>query len=288
MSIKLKGSTDGSVTLQAPADTSPTGTDKTLTLPTTEGSANQFIKNGSTAGSLEYSSMVEDSSGNVGIGTSSPARPLHVQGTTADTFARIGNNSGGSHFGVVSGGDVVIESFTTDKSIKFYTSSFTERVNITGGGNVIYNGATAAHGALFAATSGSNEWVFGPNNSTAYVVYNSSGAGVYITSGNTSWSGTSDERLKADLIPIENGLDKVETLRAVTGRFTTDESGVSRSFLIAQDVQAVLPEAVDASNEDALGLRYTEVIPLLVAALKESKERIETLEAKVAALEAVE
>ncbi len=69
MSIKLKGSTDGSVTLQAPADTSPTGTDKTLTLPTTTGSANQFVKNGGTAGELEFSNMVEDSSGRVLIGT---------------------------------------------------------------------------------------------------------------------------------------------------------------------------------------------------------------------------
>lgn len=72
MSIKLKGSTDGSVTLQAPADTSPTGTDKTLILPTTTGSANQFVKNSGTAGQLEYSSMVEDSSGDVGLGIAAP------------------------------------------------------------------------------------------------------------------------------------------------------------------------------------------------------------------------
>ena len=44
MSIKLKGSTDGSVTLQAPADTSPTGTDKTFTLPTQDGTAQQVLK----------------------------------------------------------------------------------------------------------------------------------------------------------------------------------------------------------------------------------------------------
>lgn len=44
MSIKLKGSTDGSVTLQAPADTSPTGTDKTFTLPTQDGTAGQILK----------------------------------------------------------------------------------------------------------------------------------------------------------------------------------------------------------------------------------------------------
>jgi len=50
MSIKLKGSTDGSVTLQAPADTSPTGTDKTFTLPTADGTSGQVLQtNGSGA-----------------------------------------------------------------------------------------------------------------------------------------------------------------------------------------------------------------------------------------------
>ena len=50
MSIKLKGSTDGSVTLQAPADTSPTGTDKTFTLPTADGTSGQVLStNGSGA-----------------------------------------------------------------------------------------------------------------------------------------------------------------------------------------------------------------------------------------------
>ncbi len=74
-------------------------------------------------------------------------------------------------------------------------------------------------------------------------------------------------------------------MRAVTGRFLTDSESKSRSFLIAQDVQAVLPEAVDTAELDNLGLDYPAVIPLLVAALKEAKNKIETLETKVAALE---
>ena len=50
MTIKLKGSTDGSVSLQAPADTSPTGTDKTFTLPTADGTNGQVLStNGSGA-----------------------------------------------------------------------------------------------------------------------------------------------------------------------------------------------------------------------------------------------
>ena len=90
MSIKLKGSSDGSVSFDAPADTSPSGSDITLTLPTSAGSANQFLKNSGTAGELEYSSIVEDSSGRVGIGETSPgsydsgARNL-VVGSTGST-----------------------------------------------------------------------------------------------------------------------------------------------------------------------------------------------------------
>jgi hypothetical protein len=47
-----------------------------------------------------------------------------------------------------------------------------------------------------------------------------------------------------------------------------------RAFLIAQDVQAVLPEAIDDINPDKLGVRYTEIIPLLVAAITELQAEI--------------
>ena len=57
MSIKLKGSTGGSVSWDAPADTSPAGTDVTLTLPTSAGSAGQVLKNSSTAGTLEFGDL---------------------------------------------------------------------------------------------------------------------------------------------------------------------------------------------------------------------------------------
>jgi hypothetical protein len=57
MSIKLKGSTAGSVALDAPANTSPSGSDIALTLPIDAGSANQYLKNGSTAGQLEFATL---------------------------------------------------------------------------------------------------------------------------------------------------------------------------------------------------------------------------------------
>jgi len=93
MSIKLKGSSDGSVSFDAPADTSPSGSDITLTLPTSAGSADQFLKNSGIAGELEYSSMVETSTG-IGIGTSSPSTKLHIASNAAGGDVFISNASG--------------------------------------------------------------------------------------------------------------------------------------------------------------------------------------------------
>ncbi len=93
MTLKLNGSTDGSVSIDAPADTSPTGSDITLTLPTTVGSANQFVKNGGTAGELEYSSMVETSTGD-GIGTSSPGEEFVVRADAPSIQLESSNASG--------------------------------------------------------------------------------------------------------------------------------------------------------------------------------------------------
>ena len=101
---------------------------------------------------------------------------------------------------------------------------------------------------------------------------------MYLGFTGTSWISLSDERFKTDLKPIENAAEKVSTLRAVTGRFKTDDEGKSRAFLIAQDIQEVLPEAVDTSNSEQLGVSYTDTIPLLVAAIKELTERVKELE----------
>ena len=103
---------------------------------------------------------------------------------------------------------------------------------------------------------------------------------MYMVYGGTSWTSSSDERVKTDLVPIENAASKVSSLRAVTGRFKTDNVGASRAFLIAQDVQAIFPEAIDASNPESLGLQYADMIPLLVAAIKELEARLAALEAK--------
>jgi hypothetical protein len=164
--------------------------------------------------------------------------------------------------------------------------TFTQAMTLDASGNIQLGTATA--GAVVPAISivrGGTTWQLGPSvpsgGGNTFYVLNSSNIGVYLTSGGTSWTASSDERLKTDLKPIENAAEKVSTLRSVTGRFKTDDENVSRSFLIAQDVQAVLPEAVNVQDDEqgTLGVQYTDVIPLLVAAIKELKAEIDVLKA---------
>ena len=97
--------------------------------------------------------------------------------------------------------------------------------------------------------------------------------GVYLANGGSSWIAVSDERQKDIIEPIENALTKINTFRTVIGKYKHDTNNVRRPFLIAQDVQAVFPEAVKVQEDEEalLGLAYTDVIPLLVAAIQELK-----------------
>jgi len=122
-------------------------------------------------------------------------------------------------------------------------------------------------------------------NKSLKVIVNSTG-GVVLAPGATAWAALSDERLKEIIEPIDNAASKVATLRAVIGKYKTDDAGTRRAFLIAQDVQRVLPEAVDATTSENLSLRYSELIPLLVAAIKEQQALITDLQTRLAALEA--
>jgi hypothetical protein len=132
----------------------------------------------------------------------------------------------------------------------------------------------------FSSASSGTYWRFSVDSWNTFYLQNHNGTGVYLVNGGTSWAGLSDERFKQNLQPIENSIDKICKLRAVTGQYKTDNEGVSRSFLIAQDVLNVFPEAVDQSNPEKLGIAYTDVIPLLVAAIKDLKSELDKMKAQ--------
>lgn len=157
--------------------------------------------------------------------------------------------------------------------------------NASGRQTIYYaeNASTAADaGARFRFKCGTqitDLYLNGSGNDKRFYIENN-GSGVYLADGGTSWTNTSDERFKDIIEPITDAASKVSSLRAVIGKFKTDAKDKRRSFLIAQDILAVLPEAVDANNPEQLGVSYTDVIPLLVAAIKELTDRVSQLENK--------
>ena len=96
MTLRLAGSTSGYTEIDAPA----VAGSNTLVLPASNGSANQLLKNGSTAGSLEFSSSVSiDSSNRLLVGTSTAPTVSDAQYGLLRTQ---GNTSSANGFGVFS------------------------------------------------------------------------------------------------------------------------------------------------------------------------------------------
>jgi hypothetical protein len=95
----------------------------------------------------------------------------------------------------------------------------------------------------------------------------------------------SDERLKTNFKPIENAVDKVLQLRGFTYNFNEIGEGlgfdtsIRHAGVSAQEVQAVLPEAVcpAPANDEYLTVKYDKLVPLLIEAIKELKEEIKEL-----------
>ena len=109
---------------------------------------------------------------------------------------------------------------------------------------------------------------------------------------------TSDERLKENIITINNALEKVNKISGVNFDWTDEEikarGGIDGYFVrkqdvgvIAQDIEKVLPEAVATRENGYKAVRYELLVPLLIEAIKELSEqnqqllkRIEVLESK--------
>ena len=96
---------------------------------------------------------------------------------------------------------------------------------------------------------------------------------------------SSDLRLKEDLNPIENAIEKTTSLTGYEFTYNTNApkeiQGEKTYGLIAQDVKRVLPLAVNErssrdNNEAYLGVNYEKIIPLLVEAIKELNSKLNT------------
>lgn len=142
----------------------------------------------------------------------------------------------------------------------------------------IASGANLGAGSAYVKTSG------GPT--TAYVRCMAASNGVILNTDATSWSSISDLKLKNVIGPCMNGLTRLQQIQPVEFSWKSDQSSKVRVGVIAQDVQAVLPEAVDEvtdpeTDQSMLTVRYLDLIPLMICAIKELSQRVQALEAQL-------
>ena len=238
-------------------------------------------------------SMRIDSSGNVGIGTSSPSAKLSVSdGTTRIDLSPFGSTG---YIGT-----------QTNHPVGFITNN-TERARIDSSGNLLVGTAsssvivglalngiavnkdlTVGGGLLLNSTnaSGTSYFVgFGRNASICGAISSSA-------TNSTTYATSSDYRLKEKVAPMSDALAKVQALKPVTYKWKAD--GSDGEGFIAHELQEVVPQcvtgekdAVDAEGNPVYqGIDTSFLVATIVAAMQEQQTMIEGLKAKVAALEA--
>ena len=274
----------------------------------------------STTGSIQLngSDVINiNSSGNVGIGTSSPSVKLHVKDSTY-SYLRLDGSI--DHGGIVQfqGADDVINArimsySTTSGSAKnnlmFYTNTSTnsgivERmridyngnllVGVTSGGSILYGASienTLSSGARTKLTIGHT--VGGTGNDYIVFRYDGTNIGSITQNGttNVAYNTNSDYRLKENVAPMSGSIDRLKQLKPSTWSWVQD--GSHGEGFIAHEAQSVVPEAVtgtkdavdDEGNPVYQGIDQSKLVPLLTAALQEAITKIEDLETRIQALE---
>jgi hypothetical protein len=266
-----------------------------------------------------------DSSGNLGIGTSSP---------TSVARASFGNSSAGgsliwaSYFGTNSSGASAAPNFGltlgwnysggggesnivygtglgSSAGLAFSSSdgtTVTERMRIDSSGNLLV-GTTSRIGfckvGIASDMASNNNLVIQNTNSAnagnfAFFI-NSAGnsAGLISQTGATTvaYATTSDYRLKENIAPMTGALDVVSALKPVT--YTWKADGSDGQGFIAHELQEVVPECVagekDAVNEDGSikpqGIDTSFLVATLTAAIQEQQAIITDLKSRIEALE---
>ena len=206
-----------------------------------------------------------------------------VLGVNADTRIRITNS------------DIV-----TYKPLGINTTSITSGVALDVDGVALIKDSTGVGDLYLGNYATANHFRFHTNNSNTYFdmncgdIYWRQGTSTryqfFASTANMTIQGTltqnSDARTKENVIEISDCISKVKAMRGVYYNRTDFNTEVTKVGVIAQEVEAVLPELVLESPETGLkSVAYSELTSVLINAIKEQQEIIEDLKTRITKLE---
>ena len=163
-----------------------------------------------------------------------------------------------------------------------HTSSYILASNIDG---TVANATTAS----FASTASFVTFNDGLST-TSDVQFDSFGVGVAATgttgeivaTGDITAYYSSDERLKDNITPLSNALDKINQIGGYEFDWNSDSSHSGHDVgVIAQEIEKVLPEVVVDRDTGYKAVRYDKIVALLINAIKEQQLQIDELKSKL-------
>tara|TARA_Y100000114_G_scaffold140370_1_gene145173 strand:- start:715 stop:2067 length:1353 start_codon:yes stop_codon:yes gene_type:complete len=297
------------------------GSDLALGATSTSGKVRFFTGASNASATLGASSNAErmtiTSSGLVGIGTDSPAveldiagsgEMLHLSSTDTNKASIVGKGSSANRWklGTLDSNDsVTLQASNSTGELKFQTGGANERARISSSGR--FSIGTTSTSFRFNVVSDQSDYVaqFDRNvnidgSFRNHIVFRRGGTSVgeILTSQSATQYGTSsDHRLKENVENMTGAIDRVKQLSPKRFSWIVDDLD-SPNFdgFLAHEAQSIVPQAASGSHNEVDGdgnpvmqaIDHSMLVPLLTGALKEAIAKIETLETKVAALEAGE
>jgi len=241
--------------------------------------------------------MTLNSSGNVGIGYSSPRSVANYR-----TFA-LGGTSNGGLLDMVNGSGSVLGTWYSDSTgsltvnadpngafassnIMFQVDG-SERARIDGSGNLLV-GTTSTSPNPGIALVPSGAMAIGNNAQASgwgFINFNRSGTtiGSITQNGTTAvlYNTTSDQRLKENISDADNAASVIDAIQV--RKFDWKADGTHQRYgFVAQELVNVAPEAVHQPNdeEEMMAVDYSKLVPMLVKEVQSLRARVAELEGK--------